>query len=43
MDLAGINFSDFAITIFPRIDRAHTIYFSAVIGARINRGRGLLL
>ena len=32
----------FIITVFPRIDRARTIYFSALIGARTNRGRGLL-
>ena len=29
-------------TVFPRIDRARTIYFSALIGARTNRGRGLI-
>ena len=31
-------------TVFPRIDRACTIYFSALIGigARTNRGRGLI-
>ena len=27
---------------FPRIGRARTIYFSALIGARTNRGRGLI-
>ena len=31
------------VTVFPRIDRARTIYFSALIGARTNRGCGLLL
>ena len=30
-------------TVFPRIDRVRTIYFSALIGAQTNRGRGLLL
>ena len=30
-------------TVFPRIDRARTIYFSALIGAGTNRGRGLIL
>ena len=28
---------------YTPIDSAHTIYFSAHIGARTNRGRGLLL
>ena len=28
-------------TVFPRIDRARTIYFIAVVGARTIRGRGL--
>ena len=32
----------FVHTVFPRIDRARTIYFSALIGARTNRGRGLI-
>ena len=35
--------SDYIYTAFPRTDRARTIYFSALIGARTNRGRGLLL
>ena len=29
-------------TVFPRIDRARTIDFSALIGAWTNRGRGLI-
>ena len=29
-------------TVFPRIDRVRTIYFSALIGTRTNRGRGLI-
>ena len=31
-----------ATTVFPRIDRARTVYFSALIGARTNRGRSLI-
>ena len=29
-------------TVFPRIDHARTIYFSALIDARTNRGRRLI-